>query len=683
MLSFASFMIFGFSLSTVVPQEQNVIETWLSERILEPEETRHEMGGFIEARIPPLSVPETAVVWQGQSDRLRRQILDTVVFRGVPREWVEWKSEVLWGDTLQTEKGYRIRKLRYEALPGLWIPALLYEPIEIQGKVPAILNVNGHVGPKGKAIEYEQIRCINLAKRGMLALHPEWLVFGELEGFDYKHNRLAYLDLCGLSGLAVFYLAMRGGVDVLLDYPSTDPQRLAMTGLSGGGWQTILLSALDTRISTIVPNAGYIGLESRVVHRGDIGDLEQNPTDLVSIADYPHLTAMLAPRPALLIYNEKDDCCFVSERARPSVYDPVIPFYRLFGAEGDFEYHENRDPGTHNYDQDNRQQFYRFVHRQFFSEGAGALPLPAGGEGGGAIDQELPSDAEALDPDQLRMGLPEANANFFTLARERLSSLPKHPVPTNDPVALQRWQVEARSRLRDVLRLKPMAVEAAVVQQAKRGEGEDATLEATWYKLTIGGGWEREASAEWTVPAVVMSEGKPKATAIVFADAGRATLSSLPPPAGGVGGGGVKELLAAGSRVIAVDPLFMGECIPQGVAPWQFAQMIATVGERPLGMQVGQVGAVIRWACQQYGAERVSLHANGWTAGIVALAAAGLNPEKIERVVITGGLSSLKRLIEDHLDYEQYPTLFCFGLLEQFDMAELVALCSPQMVEFR
>ncbi|MBI1929976.1 acetylxylan esterase, partial [Candidatus Poribacteria bacterium] len=497
MLSFASFMIFGFSLSTAVPQEQNVIETWLNERLLEPENTRHEMGRFIEARIPPLSVPETAVAWQGQSDRLRRQILDAVVFRGVPREWVEWKPEVLWGDTLQTEKGYRIRKLRYvqtekgyrirklryEALPGLWIPALLYEPIEIQGKVPAILNVNGHVGPKGKAIEYEQIRCINLAKRGMLALHPEWLVFGELEGFDYKHNRLAYLDLCGLSGLAVFYLAMRGGVDVLLDYPSTDPQRLAMTGLSGGGWQTILLSALDTRISTIVPNAGYIGLESRVVHRGDIGDLEQNPTDLVSIADYPHLTAMLAPRPALLIYNEKDDCCFVSERARPSVYDPVIPFYRLFGAEGDFEYHENRDPGTHNYDQDNRQQFYRFVHRQFFPDGE-------------PNSDELPSDAEVLDPDQLRMGLPEANANFFTLAHERLSSLPKHPVPTNDPVALQHWQVEARSRLRDVLRLKPMAVEAETIRQALEGE-----LEATWYKFTISG--------EWSVPAVVMSEGKP------------------------------------------------------------------------------------------------------------------------------------------------------------------------------
>ena len=37
-----------------------------------------------------------------------------------------------------------------------------------------------------------------------------------------------------------------------------------------------------------------------------IGDVEQNPSDLLTLADYPHLTALLAPRPALLIYNEKD-----------------------------------------------------------------------------------------------------------------------------------------------------------------------------------------------------------------------------------------------------------------------------------------------------------------------------------------------------------------------------------------
>ena len=630
------------STSTAACDERSILETWLNERLLDPEEIHHEIGQFIKARIPPLSAPETLTEWQDESDRLRRRILDEVVFRGVPNEWIEWKPETVWGDTLETGEGYRIRKLRYEALPRLWIPALLYEPINLQGKIPAVLNVNGHVGPIGKAIAYEQLRCINLAKKGMLALHPEWLQFGELGDIDYKHNRSTYLNLCGLSGLSVFYLAVRGGLDVLLDQAATDAQRVAMTGLSGGGWQTIILGSLDKRISVLVPNAGHIGLDQRVANRSDIGDLEQNPTDLVSIADYTHLTAMLAPRPTLLIYNEKDDCCFVSERARPSVFDPVVPFFRLFDREADFEYYENTKPGTHNYDRDNRQQFYRFIQDHL------QLDMPS--------REEIPSEAELLSQDQLEMGLPEDNANFFTLAQAQLSSLPKNRPPTDDPSAVRKWQEKARSRLLNLLKLKPMRTKATAVRRASHGE-----LEAVWYKFTVG-----EACS---ISALAVSKPSPQNTVIVFADDGRAAMEGI-----------VKEQIETGSRVIAVDPLFMGECTPEGAAPSHYAMMIGTVDERALGLQVGQIDAVVKWACQQYGIQQVSVHSSGWTAGIVAIMAAGLNPDRIDRVVVQNGLPSLKRLIEDRLEYEQYPTLFCFGLLEQFDVAELVTLCLPRKV---
>jgi dienelactone hydrolase len=479
----------------------------------------------------------------------------------------------------------------------------------------------------------------------MLALHPEWLQFGELGDIDYKHNRSAYLDLCGLSGLSVFYLAVRGGLDVLLDQAATDAHRVAMTGLSGGGWQTIILGALDKQISVLVPNAGHIGLDQRVAHRSDIGDLEQNPTDLVSIADYTHLTAMLAPRPTLLIYNEKDDCCFVSERAKPSVFDPVVPFFRLFDREEDFEYYENTKPGTHNYDRDNRQQFYRFIQDHLHPDAP--------------IGVEIPSEAELLSQDQLEMGLPEDNANFFTLAQAQLSSLPKDRPPTDDPSAVRKWQEVARSRLLNLLKLKPMRAKATTVRRAAHGE-----MEAAWYRFTVG--------ETCSISALAVSKSTPQNTVIVFADAGRAAMEGI-----------VKEQIETGSRVIAVDPLFMGECTPNGAAPSHYAMMIGTVGERALGLQVDQIDAVVKWACQQYGVERVSVHSSGWTAGITALMVAGLNPDRIDRVVVQNGLPSLKRLIEDRLEYERYPTLFCFGLLEQFDVEELVALCLPRKVIFQ
>ena len=70
-----------------------------------------------------------------------------------------------------------------------------------------------------------------------------------------------------------------------------------------------MLSALDNRVVLSVPVAGYSSFASRVERTADTGDLEQNATDMLTIADYPKLTAMRAPRPTLLVFNAEDDCC--------------------------------------------------------------------------------------------------------------------------------------------------------------------------------------------------------------------------------------------------------------------------------------------------------------------------------------------------------------------------------------
>ena len=88
-------------------------------------------------------------------------------------------------------------------------------------------------------MDYKQARCINLAKRGMLALNTEFIGMGELRA-DAEHNRIGHLDLCGVAGIGVFYLLMKRGLDVLLAHPKADLARTAMPGLSGGGWQTAL-----------------------------------------------------------------------------------------------------------------------------------------------------------------------------------------------------------------------------------------------------------------------------------------------------------------------------------------------------------------------------------------------------------------------------------------------------------
>ena len=638
--------VFGASKSNSVE-----INEWLEKSVVSPDQIRTEISEYIQQLIPSFNVPDRTT-WEHQASALRQEILDKVVFRGVPHEWIDWKAETMWEDTLKVGPGYQIRKLRYHALPGLWIPALLYEPIQTQAKMPAILNVNGHVGPPGKSTDYEQLRCINLAKKGVLALHPEWFYFGELAGEDYKHNRMAYLDLCGISGLSTFYLAMRGGLDVLYDYPSTDLNRVGMTGLSGGGWQTIILSALDERISLSVPNAGYIDLKNRIDYRSDIGDLEQNPTDLVSIADYTYLTGMLAPRPTLLLYNQKDDCCFVAERAESAVYHPAIPFFQLFEKTADFVYYENKDPGTHNYDLDNREQFYRFVKKHY------ALL--------DSTESEIPSEAELLTAEQLTVGLPEGNANFFTLAKTYLESLPKYPVPMTDDTEQEQWQESARLRLQQVLRLSPLADDGITADQLLERESRNS-VKIERYQL--------RTTDQLTLPLMVFYpdqlQHQNQNIVIALADGGQTQMKDR-----------IQKEISLGNTVIIVDLLFIGESVPAGISPWQYAMLIATVGKRPLGIQVRQLQLLVEWVCQKYQVPQISLQSQGWNSGIVVLAASGLSPGRVKRINATEALVDLKVLINQHLDYENYPALFCFGLLEEFNVPELMALSSRVEIQY-
>ncbi|MFP6762470.1 MAG: acetylxylan esterase, partial [Planctomycetaceae bacterium] len=182
------------------------------------------------------------------------------------------KTQYRFVETIPGGPEYRIRKLLYQAVPGIWIPALLYEPRVLHGKVPVVLNVNGHDRKSGKAADYKQTRCINQAKRGMIALNLEWVGMGQLHSEGFSHYRMNQLDLCGTSGLAPFYLSMSRGLDILLEHPHADPKRVAVAGLSGGGWQTIMISALDERVTLSDPVAGYSSFLTLIHHHSDLGD---------------------------------------------------------------------------------------------------------------------------------------------------------------------------------------------------------------------------------------------------------------------------------------------------------------------------------------------------------------------------------------------------------------------------
>jgi hypothetical protein len=172
----------------------------------------------------------------------------------------------------------------------------------------------------------------------------------------------------------------------------------------------------------------------------------------------------------------------------------------------------------------------------------------------------------------------------------------------------------------------------------------------------------------WTVPAVELVRGKTEGTALIIADGGRKGAAR-----------DVEAQLAAGRRVLAMDPLHIGE-MNTGYWNWLYALLISSVGDRPLGLQAGQVMAAARWLKDDRGAGPVVLIARGARAGVCALVAAGLCQDAVSGAELNGSLDSLKEVIEKNWSFQNAPELFCFGLLEAFDCKQLAALVAPRPV---
>jgi len=130
---------------------------------------------------------------------------------------------------------------------------------------------------------------------------------------------------------------------------------------------------------------------------------------------------------------------------------------------------------------------------------------------------------------------------------------------------------------------------------------------------------------------------------------------------------------------VAVDPYHVGESNPGGKGQI-FPLLVAAVGDRPVGLQASQLAAVARWLNRDRDAGPVTLVAAGPRTSTSALVAAALEQTAIRQVELHDALGSLKEIIERSLTVNTSPELFCFGLLEQFDVKHLVALIAPRPV---
>ena len=191
--------------------------------------------------------------------------------------------------------GYTVENIAIEILPGLWVNGSLYKPAKYKGKIPVILNPDGHWEKQRYRADC-QYRCAALAKMGAMAFSYDLFAWGE-SSLQFKiedHRRSLSMTVQALGSIRI--------LDYLLSQKDADTNRVAMTGGSGAGSHTVLMTALDDRIkisAPVVSLSSYFYGGCPCESGMDIHSCEGR-TDNVEIA------AMAAPRPQLIVSDGGD-----------------------------------------------------------------------------------------------------------------------------------------------------------------------------------------------------------------------------------------------------------------------------------------------------------------------------------------------------------------------------------------
>ncbi|MFT3935709.1 MAG: DUF4974 domain-containing protein [Chitinophagaceae bacterium] len=191
--------------------------------------------------------------------------------------------------------GYTVENIAIELLPGLWINGSLYKPEKYKGKIPVILNPDGH-WEKQRYRPDCQYRCAALARMGAMAFSYDLFAWGEsMLQFKYEdHRRSLAMTIQALGAIRI--------LDYLLSLKDADTNRVAITGGSGGGSHTVLMTALDDRIKVSAP---VVSLSS-YFYGGCPCESGMPIHDCAGRTDNVEIAAMAAPKPQLIVSDGGD-----------------------------------------------------------------------------------------------------------------------------------------------------------------------------------------------------------------------------------------------------------------------------------------------------------------------------------------------------------------------------------------
>ncbi len=397
--------------------------------IQDSEAAREEYPAFVRNSAPsarrPIVAPTTLDGWETRLKAVADGLRDS--FGVVPAKPCDLEPEILGSIA---RPGYVIERLTFQSRPGVRVTANLYRPEPIEGRSAAVLCVHGHWS-WARIDPGVQVRCIGLAKLGYVCLCVDAFGAGERAvepGPGTYHGALLGASLwpadVPLIGLQAY--DNRRAVDYLISRPEVDPARLAVTGASGGGNQSLYAGATDDRFQAVVPVCGVGTYEAYLQAACCV--CEVNPSGL-SYGLTGDLLAMTAPRALLVVSATRDARQFSVEEAAKSL-DYARSRFRLLDA-AERVRHLPVDAG-HGYDKTMREAMYGWLDRWLRGRGDGSPVAEP------EIQTEEPADLRCY-PDAASRPASIVTIPVFVHreSRARLEALP--PAPDHR----QAWEAEA------------------------------------------------------------------------------------------------------------------------------------------------------------------------------------------------------------------------------------------------
>ena len=543
--------------------------------------------------------------------------------------------------------GYSIEKVYFESRPGFYVCGNLYRPLGKKGPFPAVACPHGHwkVGRFGHEPGRGSVpgRCITLARMGCVVFSYDMVGYND-SGRQISHRWSSPADeLWGISVMGLQTWNSIRVLDFLASLPDVDPERLAVTGASGGGTQTFMVMGIEPRVKVAAP----VCMVSGIMQGGCI--CENAPLLRIETCNI-EIAALMAPRPLLLVSATGD-----WTRETPKVEYPAIrSVYRLYGAEDKVA--NAHFKAGHNYNKNSREAVYNFFRRHLL----------------GIADRK-----------------PFREPPFTIEKKKDLLVFPdgKLPKGAKNRQSLERYLIALARRQRDELLPRTPADRerfeatlgkayrhAILVQLPKATELVSATL-----RKSKGDGWRltrlalgRKGKGD-RVPAAFLAPANPKPSApacLVVADQGRQALMNLET---GQPGELVRRLLEAGCSVLTIDAYLTGELAPlQAVLEKnrKDKRYFTTYNRTPLVERIQDILTALAWLKGRRSARRLAVVGVG-RAGAWALLAAPFTPEG------TAVAADMAALAGDD-DPRWLDDLFCPCILKAGGAWTAVALSPPR-----